>query len=174
MGKTIKQILDRAYFKAGIKQEGIDLTTSEYDEGINEYNNAIKEDWASGLCYTCSEVSAQTDDTYLPSWCNGYMEAELAMRFCAEFNKPVPVALPGLHEKSLRAVERMVVTIPEPYYSSILPVGGGEAGFISQSKYFGRQGDDDLIDEGGSTLTNEEGEPLEDETGVNTLNGDLN
>jgi hypothetical protein len=38
MAKTIQQVLDRAYFLAGIKQEGIDLTDSEYESGIDHYN----------------------------------------------------------------------------------------------------------------------------------------
>lgn len=178
MGKTIKQILDRAYYKAGIKQEGIDLTSSEYTEGINEYNDLIKADWASGLNYTCAEVSAQTDDTHLPSWANSYIQNSLAMSFCAEFNKPVHPLLPAQYEVSLRQVEKMTVKIPTPYYSSIMPAGGGNSAFYNRQKYFGNPGADDLIDGNGSILQDEEGRPLEDEVqAVNQndpSNGDQN
>ncbi len=174
MGKTIKQIIDRAYYKAGIRQEGLDLTASEYTEAIAEYNNMIKEDAIDGLNYQASEVSDQTDDTHLPSWANGYIESGMALRACSEFNKPVPAMLPDIHEKSLRVMEKMTVELVTPYYSSILPTGSGESNFYSRSKYFGRQGDDDLVSQNGSKIQNEKGEVLENSTQVNTLNGDRN
>ena len=76
-------------------------------------------------------------------------------------------------EDALRAVEKIAVKIPTPYYSSILPTGGGENGFWSRLKYFGRQGDDDLVDGNSSNILNEEGEVLEDETEVRSLLEDI-
>jgi hypothetical protein len=173
MSKTAKQILDRAFYLAGIKQEGIDLTDDEYNSGIDHLNALFNKDWAEGLNYPRAELSVTTDDTNLAAWSEDYIQNTVALRLCAEFNKPIPGALPAMAEDALRAVEKISVNIPTPYYSSILPTGGGENGFWSRIKYFGKQGEDDLVDGNSSTVRNEEGDALENETGVQNLIEDV-
>ena len=173
MAKTIQQVLDRAYFLAGIKQEGIDLHDSEYESGIDHYNVLVAKGWADGLNYPWAEVSNVTDSTNLKTWSVDYIQCTLALRLCAEFNKNIPQSLPSMQDSALRAVEKQCVNIPAPYYSSILPTGGGENSFWSRSKYFGRQNEDDLSDGNSSKLRDEEANVLEDQTEVRSILEDL-
>jgi hypothetical protein len=169
MAKTINQVLDRAFFLAGIKQEGIDLTESEYDSGIDHYNVLIAKDWAEGLTYPRAEVTALTDSTHLPTWAIDYIQCTVALRLCAEFNKNIPQSLPGMQDSALRAVESVSVRIPTPARSSILPAGGGEGGMWTNNKYFGNQSEGDLTDGNGSKLRDEQDSVLEDEAATSIL-----
>lgn len=174
MSKTVKQLIDRAFYKAGIKQEGIDLTADEYAAGVDMYQTQVDTDEAEGLVYGAAEATSETVDSNLPGWAVEYMQNAIALKAVSEFNKPVPPGLGEMFDKSLRAVERIVVTIPTPYYSSILPSGSSRDSVYSSRKYFGDQGADDIYGAHGGAIRDEEGNIIEDETQVNSLLGDRN
>ena len=81
---TAKEVIDSAAFRIGLKKEGIDLETSEYNTGIALLNDMMFELDAINIKLGYSEVSAQTDSITIPSYALGMVKAKMAIKLNGE------------------------------------------------------------------------------------------
>lgn len=161
MAKTAKQIIDRAASKIGVKRAGVDLSEDEYDSFISEMNNTMFGYAVDGLNFGYSEVSSTSDEVTIPFWSYGFIENILALRMAVDFNAPIPPGLPAIIEKEIETAETALVRVPVVSYPDILPTGSGDNGFFSQSKYFEDATKLDIEDLNGSTIRDQEDDPIQ-------------
>lgn len=144
------------------------ITDSEAKTAIRELNDmmiGLADHDGIALGYT---IIAKIDDPITtPDWTFGMMRAKLTLMLADEFGKIVTPSLVTKAMDYMKGVRRRTVRIRRPSLPDGLPTGQGNSAYGynygTASNFFYDEGSDDLRDDLGMTIDDENGNPLEDE-----------
>lgn len=161
-------IIYRALERIKVKDPDVTtIQTSDATTAIGELNDmmiAVADHDGIQLGYTI--VSNLTDAITVPDWAVGMMKAKLTLLLADEYGKIVTGSMISKANMYMSGVRRRCVRTPRPSLPDGLPTGQGNSAYGynygTATNFFYDEGSDDLRDELGMTLGDENGNPLED------------
>ena len=122
---TGESIVKRALIKAGIRTAESPLTADEIQDGLEQLNDMMASQEASGILLGFTPIENATDIVTVPRHVEASIKATLAVYLTAEYGRSASQVLlaeaANLHSQLLRTI----VNIPEVDYPSTLPIGSG-------------------------------------------------
>ena len=160
MPKTARFTIERAASKAKIKEAGIDLSEVDLADFLAELNAMMFEQEASGITLGWAEIVDLDEEISTPMWADLYVQNSLAMHMVAEYGIPSPIELQGAFDRSERVVEKNVIGTPQVRFPNILPTGQQRTGYNSGLTFFPDETVNQIQNNQGVALTDEEGDAL--------------
>lgn len=160
MAKTVRQTINRAASKAKIKEAGIDLSDQDYQDFLDELNAMMFENDASGIRLGWNEVVDLDEMISTPMWADLYVQNSLAMHMVAEYGIPSPPELQLSFDRSERVVEKNTIQAPTVCFPNTLPTGEKRWGYYSGNTFFPDTRNDQLQDNLGIALSDDEDDAL--------------
>lgn len=168
---TAADIISPALERIGVKSPARNLDATQASTAIR-YMNDMMLSMADlkGIQLNYTIVSNSTDEITAPDWAHGFMRAKLAILLCDEFGKDITPGLVALAEEYESGIRRRCIRLRPTSLPDGLPTGQGNSAYSSRygygSNFFYDTTADDLKDDLGEILTDENGDPAEDQENV--------
>jgi len=121
--KTAKHYIDRALQKLLVKQAGVDLTTLEYLDGVDQLNDIMEEEDGINNKLGFTVLTDVNDPVTIPDWATGYIIARLAVDLASEYGAKLPVSLVAEVERRENSIRRRTVEDFDVHFPETLPRG---------------------------------------------------
>lgn len=163
-----EDIISPALEKINVKDPDDDLDASDATTAIRYLNDMmIAMADLNGIQLNYTIVSAVADEITTPDWSHGWMRAKLGLILADEYGKDITAGMAGLAEEYEKGVRRRCVKLRPTSLPDGLPTGSGNSAYSGRGRgtanFFYNTNTDDLKDDLGQTLTDENGDPMEDQ-----------
>jgi hypothetical protein len=165
---TAADIISPALERINVKDPADDLDSADATTAIRYLNDMmLSMADLKGIQLGYTIVSATTDEITAPDWSHGWMRAKLSIIIADEYGKDITAGLVALAEEYESGIRRRCIRLRPTSLPDGLPTGQGNSAYSSRygygNNFFHDTTADDLKDDLGETLTDENGDPAEDQ-----------